>query len=136
MNDYDSAYRLWKNTPGVGMRSIDDSREGIEQLVLRNPHTNFVAEEDGVIIGTALSGHDGRRGCLYHICVAENHRRRGIAGQLVQEIEKGMKAEKINVLYLFCLADNKAGNSFWDSVGWTKQDNVNCYKLNINPDDV
>lgn len=136
MSEYDSAYQLWTNTPDVGLRSIDDSREGIERLIKRNPHTNFVAEEDGVIIGTALSGHDGRRGCLYHICVANEHRRRGIAGQMVQEIVKAMKAEYINVLYLFCLVENNSGNSFWDSQGWIRQANVNCYKLYINPANV
>lgn len=62
MSDYDKVYHLWKSTPGVGLRSLDDSREGIEQFIRRNSATNFVAEENGQIIGVALSGHDGRRG--------------------------------------------------------------------------
>ena len=86
MSDYESVYQLWQNTSGVGLRSIDDSREGIERFVRRNPRTNFVAEEDGRIIGAVLSGHDGRRGNIYHLCVDGSHRRRGIGRQLVDKV--------------------------------------------------
>ncbi len=45
--DYDAVYRLWKGTAGMGLRRLDDSPEGIERFLQRNPSTNFVAEEEG-----------------------------------------------------------------------------------------
>lgn len=45
--DYDSVYNLWINTPGMGLNSIDDSREGIEKYLKRNPSSCFVAEDGG-----------------------------------------------------------------------------------------
>lgn len=131
MSDYDKVYQLWKDTPGVGLRNIDDSREGIERFITRNPNTNFVAEEDGKIVGVALSGHDGRRGYLYHVCVADTHRRRCIGKLLVQKVTEAMKAENITALSLFCFTDNEAGNTFWSSLGWTKRPDLNCYRLDI-----
>lgn len=132
MNDYDSVYQLWLNTPGVGLRDLDDSREGIEKFVRRNPSTNFVAEEDGRVVGVVLSGHDGRRGSIYHLCVADSHRRRGIGRQLMDKVIEAMKKENITVLALVCFANNKVGNSFWRRLGWVKREDLINYRFYLN----
>ncbi|NLC18304.1 MAG: GNAT family N-acetyltransferase [Clostridiales bacterium] len=132
MSDYESVYQLWQNTSGVGLRSIDDSREGIERFVRRNPRTNFVAEEDGRIIGAVLSGHDGRRGNIYHLCVDGSHRRRGIGRQLVDKVIEAMKDEKITALSLVCFTDNETGNNFWSKLGWIKRPDLISYRLYLN----
>ena len=69
--DYDSVYALWKTIRGFGIRSIDDSRQGTERFLRRNPATSVVAELDGKIVGSILCGHDGRTGYFYHVCVDE-----------------------------------------------------------------
>lgn len=129
MSDYDEVYQLWKETPGVGLRYLDDSREGIARFILRNPATSFVAEDSGKIIGVALSGHDGRRGFLYHTCVSKAHRRRCIGKQLIEHVIEAMKAEQITRLFLFCFSDNEPGNGFWNGLGWTKREDLNYYTL-------
>ena len=131
MKDYEEVYQLWKSTPGVGLRSLDDSREGITKFIRRNPTTNFVAKEDGQIIGVALSGHDGRRGFLYHTCVDEEHRRRSVGKQLVEHVIASMKEEKITRLALVCFSRNESGNGFWSRLGWTKRVDLNYYTLSL-----
>ena len=70
--DYEGLRALWMSIRGFAIRSIDDSREGVERFLRRNPSTSVVAVgDDGTIIGGILCGHDGRRGCLYHVCVRE-----------------------------------------------------------------
>ena len=54
IEDYDQVYHLWKTIHGFGIRSIDDSREGVERFLKRNPTTSVVAEEDGKIVGCIL----------------------------------------------------------------------------------
>lgn len=132
MKDYEQVYQLWMRTPGMGLRSLDDSREGIERFINRNPLSNFVAVENGLIIGSVLSGHDGRRGFLYHLCVDEAYRRKSIARQLLMHVEAAMKAENINKLALFCKVDNSLGNQFWNIMGWEKREDLNLYMLSIN----
>ncbi|HCX78034.1 MAG TPA: GNAT family N-acetyltransferase, partial [Firmicutes bacterium] len=44
IEDYERVYKLWSETKGMGLRSIDDSIEGIERFLKRNPRTSFVAE--------------------------------------------------------------------------------------------
>ena len=45
IDDYDGVYNLWLNTPGIGLNDLDDSRQGIERYLERNPKTCFVAEK-------------------------------------------------------------------------------------------
>ena len=67
MEDYDGVYELWTKIRGFGLRSVDDSREGVARFLRRNPTTSVVAVEDGRVVGSILCGHDGRRGYLYHV---------------------------------------------------------------------
>ena len=67
IDDYDEVYSLWQTIHGFGIRSIDDSREGVLRFLKRNPTTSVVAVEDGKIVGAILCGHDGRRGsCIMY----------------------------------------------------------------------
>ena len=62
IEDYDQLYELWKTIRGFGIRSIDDSREGTERFLKRNPTTSMVAEVGNKIVGGILCGQDGRSG--------------------------------------------------------------------------
>lgn len=41
VNDYEGVYSLWINTPGMGLNTTDDNREGIEKYLLRNSKNLF-----------------------------------------------------------------------------------------------
>ena len=83
IEDYDQVYALWMTIHGFSIRTIDDSREGVERFLKRNPGISVVAEMDGRVVGAILCGHDGRRGCLYHVCVHEDYRMHGIGRAMV-----------------------------------------------------
>ena len=76
--DYEQVYALWMQIKGFAMRSVDDSKDGVARFLERNPKTSVVAVEDDKVVGAILCGHDGRRGCMYHVCVHPDYRRRGI----------------------------------------------------------
>ncbi len=42
IEDYDAVYELWMSIHGFGIRSIDDSREGVARFLARNPSTSVV----------------------------------------------------------------------------------------------
>lgn len=48
----------------MGLNNLDDSKDGIEKFLKRNPDTCFAAEEDGKIVGVIMAGNDGRRGYI------------------------------------------------------------------------
>ena len=119
INDYDTVYALWLRTPGMGLNDIDDSCEGIEKYLQRNPTTSFIAAEDETVVGVILAGHDGRRGFIHHTCVDSNHRNKGIASQLVETALAALKTEEINKVVLVAFEHNKGGNAFWEHMGFT-----------------
>ena len=96
IDDYDSIYSLWCSTEQSrrALNPVDDSREGIERYLRRNPNTCFLAlSEEGSgdepkVVGVILTGHDGRRAIIHHLCVHPSFRRQGIASQLVKEAEE------------------------------------------------
>ena len=135
-DDYDQVHRLWMSIRGFGIRSIDDSREGIERFLKRNPTTSVVAEEDGKIVGAILCGHDGRRGCFYHVCVDEEYRMRGIGKSMVVFAMEALKEEKINKVSLIAFTKNDIGNAFWKEIGWTKREDLNYYDFTLNEENI
>ena len=136
IEDYDQVYQLWLGIHGFGMRSIDDSKEGVERFLRRNPNTSVVAEWERKIVGAILCGHDGRRGCLYHVCVKEDYRKHGIGKAMVTECMRRLHAEEINKVTLVAFTDNELGNFFWNEEGWTKRDDLNTYDFVLNEDNI
>lgn len=122
--DYDQVYALWMSSRNMGFNHLDDSREGIEKYLKRNPGTSFVAKEGDRVVGVILAGHDGRRGFIHHACVTENHRRRGVGARLLQLALEALKKEGIHKVALLVFNRNEAGNAFWESQGFTARDDV------------
>ena len=131
IEDYEGVYALWKKIKGFGIRSIDDSKEGVARFLKRNPTTSVVAEKDGRIVGSILCGHDGRRGCLYHVCGDEDYRRHGIGKRMVVFAMKALKEEKINKVSLIAFTENDIGNAFWNTIGWTERLDLNYYDFTL-----
>lgn len=132
IDDYDQVYALWKTINGFAIRSIDDSREGVDIFIKRNPTTSVVAIMEGKVVGAILCGHDGRRGCLYHVCVQKEHRRHGVGKAMVVYCMEALKAEHVNKVSLIAFTRNDIGNAFWNSIGWTKREDLNYYDFTLN----
>ncbi len=124
VDDYDKVYELWMSCRNMGFNNIDDSREGIAKFLKRNPETSFAAVEDGRIIGVILAGNDGRRRYIYHMSVAEDHRRQGIGSQLVDKCLEALEKEGIAKVALLVFNRNEAGNAFWESQGFTERTDI------------
>lgn len=137
IEDYDGLYALWMTIKGFGIRSIDDSREGVERFLRRNPATSVVAvNREGDIVGGILCGHDGRRGCLYHVCVREDCRRLGIGKAMVVYCMNALKAEGVNKVTLIAFTKNDIGNAFWNCIGWTRRQDLNYYDFVLNEENI
>jgi ribosomal protein S18 acetylase RimI-like enzyme len=132
IEDYDKVFALWKTIKGFGIRSVDASKEGIERFLKWNPGLSVVAEEDGKIVGAILCGSDGRRGCLYHVCVHKDYRRRGIGKTMVVWCMEKLKELQINKVSLIAFTQNDVGNAFWKEIGWTKREDLNYYDFTLN----
>ncbi len=139
IEDYDSLYVLWNSAEQSrrALNPVDDSREGIERYLKRNPTTCFLAcesDQSEKAIGVILTGHDGRRAIVHHMCVHPDFRRRGIARSLVQKAEAALRAEGITKVFGLVFRDNDAANAFWEAQGYTLRTNLNYRNKSLNQD--
>ena len=121
IEDYDQVYDLWLSCKGMGLNNVDDTREGIEKYLKRNPETSFVAEEDGKIVGVIIAGNDGRRGYIYHTAVHPDHRHQGIGTKLVDAALEALNSVGINKVALVVFSRNEDGNAFWEKIGFSER---------------
>lgn len=122
--DYDKVYALWMSCVGMGLNSLDDSKDGISKFLERNPETCFVALIDEKVVGVIMVGTDGRRAYIYHTAVHPDFRRQGIAKALVDTALSAVERLGIGKVALIVFSRNKAGNEFWESMGFTKRDDI------------
>ena len=124
ISDYEQVYQLWMSCSGMGLNNLDDSKEGIERFLNRNPETCFVAETEQKIIGVIIVGNDGRRGYIYHTAVDTDYRNQGIATKLVNEAMKTLRSLGINKAALVVFTKNSDGNVFWEKIGFTSREDL------------
>ena len=86
----------------------------------------------GEIVGAILCGSDGRRGCLYHVCVHKDYRRQGIGKTMVIWCMEKLRELQINKVSLIAFTKNDVGNAFWKEIGWTKREDLNYYDFTLN----
>ena len=72
-----------------------------------------------------LTGHDGRRAIIHHLCVHPDYRRMGIAGHLVLVAEDALKKEGIQKIFGLVFKDNDTANLFWEGKGYSLRTNLN-----------
>ena len=134
MDDYDALYALWNSTEQSrrALNPVDDSPDGIARYLRRNPNTCFAAVNGEQIIGVIMTGHDGRRGVIHHMCVHPDFRRMGIAARLVSEAEEALKKEGIQKVFGLVFTDNEAANAFWEKQGYSLRTNLNYRNKSLN----
>ncbi len=136
IDDYDAIYELWNSTEQSrrALNPVDDSREGIDRYLKRNPNTCFAAVLGGKIIGVILTGHDGRRAIVHHMCVHPDYRRMGIAAHLVALAEEALQKEGIQKVFGLVFKDNEGANAFWERQGYSLRTNLNYRNKSMNRD--
>jgi ribosomal protein S18 acetylase RimI-like enzyme len=119
--DYPEVLGLWRSTPGIGLND-SDSAPAIANFFARNQDLSLVVVlPNGAIVAAVLCGHDGRRGFLYHLAVAEGHRRQGFARLLVTACLERLAKLGIQKCSVHLFDDNPAGRAFWLHNGWSER---------------
>jgi len=121
---YSDVYELWLSCRGMGLNNLDDSEQGINKFLQRNPDTCFVALKDEKVVGVIMAGSDGRRSYIYHTAVNPLYRKRGIATALVETVMQAMKNIGINKVALVVFEHNEGGNKFWERLGFTERNDL------------
>ena len=122
--DIPAALALWQGLAGIGLREAD-SPVALARYLRRNAGCSFVAvTRTGELAGVSLAGHDGRRGYLHHLAVAEVFRKRGLGRELVERCAAALRAEGIEKINLWVKVDNREGREFWNRVGGRERTDI------------
>lgn len=114
-SDHTAVLALWNACEGVRASETPDE---FARILARNPGLCSVARVGDALAGAVLCGHDGRRGYLYHLGVAPQFRRMGIATALVEHCLAQLAALGISRCTIFLIRGNAEGEAFWRQGGW------------------
>ncbi|EPF7755459.1 GNAT family N-acetyltransferase [Vibrio parahaemolyticus] len=127
--DYDDVIRLWGQTEGMSLRDAD-SKESINNYLIRNPNLSFVAVSASEIVGAVLVGTDGRRGYLQHLAVSSNFRGKNLGRELVSQAISALANVGVPKTHLFVYNENVNAQQFYEKLGWFPRDEVRMYSYN------
>jgi ribosomal protein S18 acetylase RimI-like enzyme len=129
--DYEQAAHLWRSMEKGVRFSRSDVPVELEKKMKRDPDLFLVAEADGELVATVIGGFDGRRGMIYHLAVAESRRGRGLASQLMDELEKRLIAKGCIRSYLLVHADNTEAFALYEKRGWAALTDIVLYAKDL-----
>ena len=116
MKDYEAVRKVWEDS-GLEIRP-GDSKSDVRRKLTRDRELFLVADEGGLIVGTAMGAWDGRRGWIYHLGVTLGHQRRGVASRLVREVERRMKKKGVLKVNAVVYDDNVASLALFRKMGF------------------
>lgn len=124
---FDGVRALWEevfpNDPPWNRASV-----AIPEKMAIQPDLLIVAEDAGLIVGTAMAGYDGHRGWLYSIAVKPCHQRKGIGSVLIAEAESKLRALGCGKINLQIRAGNEAVAAFYRGQGYDVEDRISMGK--------
>ena len=103
--------RPWNDAAGDFLRAV----AGPASVVLG-------VRADANLIGSAMVGHDGHRGWVYYLAVAESARGRGLGKELMDASEAWLVERGLPKIQFMVRTDNTAVLDFYDHLGYAKQD--------------
>ncbi len=118
-HDIDAVVQLWQYCELT--RPWNDPT-GDFDLALSNPTSAILLAEYGrELVGTVMTGFDGHRGWIYYLGISPNHRKQGIASQLMDAAASWLADRKCPKIELMVRSGNAAAE-FYAKAGWEKQD--------------
>jgi ribosomal protein S18 acetylase RimI-like enzyme len=135
LHDIDDVLALWRAAavhPATGSH-----REGLERLLATDTEALLVAEllapgsdsdpssssaaPVGSLVGSLIAVWDGWRGSFYRLAVDPEHRRAGLAGELVREGERRLAAHGAERLTAIVADEDPGAHEFWTAAGYERQ---------------
>jgi ribosomal protein S18 acetylase RimI-like enzyme len=121
--DLEAVIALWRSTPGIGLNESDEPPQ-LRHFLARNPGLSLIAMDGRRLVAAVLCGHDGRRGCLYHMAIAPEYRQQGLGTRLVDRCLAALADERVLKCNALVLVDNEGGQRFWRRGGWSHRSDL------------
>ncbi|HEX5826320.1 MAG TPA: GNAT family acetyltransferase [Candidatus Limnocylindrales bacterium] len=81
----------------------------------------LVGDEAGILIATAMVGHDGHRGWVYYLAVRPDRQGRGHGHALMRACEAWLRDRRIPKIQLMVRETNERVLGFYAAIGYERQ---------------
>ena len=120
--DADAAVALW--TRAGLTRPWNDAAGDFLRAVAGPSSVVLGMRADDELVGSAMVGHDGHRGWVYYLAVAESARGRGLGKELMDASEAWLVERGLPKIQFMVRTDNTTVLDFYDHLGYARQDCV------------
>ncbi|MBN8422503.1 MAG: GNAT family acetyltransferase [Verrucomicrobia bacterium] len=114
--DEAAVIELWKVCGLV--RPQNDPAADIARKLRVNPEWFLMGEVEGQIVGSCMAGYEGHRGWINYLAVHPDHRRMGLARQMMEHAEELLRAAGCPKINLLVRKTNAAVIAFYETLGF------------------
>jgi ribosomal protein S18 acetylase RimI-like enzyme len=121
--DYDRLLALWKRADLHSLKPQGrDSREAIARQLQTGVQTIMGLEVEGQLVGAVVATHDSRKGWINRLAVDPAFRHRGYGLRLVEEAEKELRTQGMQVIATLVESDNPASLALFHKANYVEID--------------
>jgi len=132
--DIPSVLELW-SAVGLTTRPIGrDHPKNITKQISQKNSWILIAEEEQKIIGVVLVTHDTRKGWINRLATHPERTQEGIASKLLEEAEKTLLEQEIEVYCALIVEDNTKSRNFFEKSGYSHYEGVTYYSKRLSQD--
>jgi ribosomal protein S18 acetylase RimI-like enzyme len=92
-------------------------------LARRGPNSDIlVGRDNGVIVASAMVGHEGHRGWVYYVAVDPDRQGAGFGRVIMRAAEDWLRTAGIAKLKLLVRRENAKVGAFYQSIGYEEQE--------------
>jgi ribosomal protein S18 acetylase RimI-like enzyme len=124
--DTEHVIEIW-NQCGL-VKSWNDPQKDISRKIKVDPELFLVGLLDDSIVATVMAGYEGHRGWVNYLAVSPHSRKQGLAGLLMEEIERLLLKRGCPKINLQIRNTNLEAVEFYRSVGYEIDDSIGMGK--------
>lgn len=103
------------------LRPWNDARADIRRAITGPSSDLLLGMVDGQLVASVMVGHDGHRGWLYYLAVAQGARRRGFGRAMVQAGTSWLEQREVPKVQLMVRDGNEQARDFYRALGFERQ---------------
>jgi ribosomal protein S18 acetylase RimI-like enzyme len=109
-------------------RPWNDPRKDIARKLKVDADLFLVGVIEGKIVASAMGGYDGHRGWVNYLAVDPRFQRRGIAAEVMADIERSLRERGCAKINLQIRSANEAATEFYRAIGYSADDVISMGK--------
>ncbi len=114
--DFAAVVALWDE--GGLNKTFHDPQRDIAKMCASPDCQLYIGTVDDQVMASIMVGHDGHRGWIYRLAVAEAQRRKGYGAELMELAENWLTARGIAKVQLMIRHENEAVEAFYSELGY------------------